>query len=66
MLSYLIQSLSAERAFGLKLSSPVKAQIPQKYATMGTAGDFMIHVRHPLLSNYAPIADVLHRRYILW
>ena len=47
VLSYLIQSLSAERAFGLKLSSPIKAQVPQKYAAMGTAADFMIQVSFP-------------------
>lgn len=45
VLSYLIQSLSAQRAFGAKLSSPIRAQIPQKFSAMGTAGDFMIHVR---------------------
>ncbi|KAI1787945.1 high-temperature-induced dauer-formation protein-domain-containing protein [Ganoderma leucocontextum] len=51
VLSYLIQSLSAERAFGLKLSSPIRAQIPQKFSTMGTAGDFMIHSIYSMVAT---------------
>ncbi|TBU66059.1 high-temperature-induced dauer-formation protein-domain-containing protein [Dichomitus squalens] len=51
VLSYLIQSLSAERAFGQKLSSPVRGQIPQKYSTMGTAGDFMIHSIYSMVAT---------------
>ncbi|KAG2364450.1 high-temperature-induced dauer-formation protein-domain-containing protein [Suillus spraguei] len=45
-LSYIIQTLSAESAFGNKLSSPINIQIPTKWvsqgASHGTAGDFMI------------------------
>lgn len=44
-LSYIIQTLSAEPTFGLKLSSPVKAQLPAKYNVVGTVADFMINVR---------------------
>ena len=44
-ISYIVQSISAERAFGQKLSSPIKAQLPQKWSNLGTAADFMIHVR---------------------
>lgn len=44
-ISYIIQSISAERTFGQKLSSPIKAQLPQKWSNLGTAADFMIHVR---------------------
>lgn len=43
-LSYIIQTLSAEPTFGLKLSGPVKAQLPVKWNSPGTAGDFMINV----------------------
>ncbi|KAH7915968.1 high-temperature-induced dauer-formation protein-domain-containing protein [Hygrophoropsis aurantiaca] len=42
-LSYIIQTLSAEPAFGNKLTSPVKIQIPTKWASSGTAADFMIN-----------------------
>lgn len=45
-LSYIIQTLSAESAFGNKLSSPINIQIPTKWvshgASHGTAGDFII------------------------
>ncbi|KAG2115361.1 high-temperature-induced dauer-formation protein-domain-containing protein [Suillus discolor] len=45
-LSYIIQTLSAESAFGNKLSSPINIQVPTKWvsqgASHGTAGDFMI------------------------
>lgn len=45
-LSYIIQTLSAEPAFGSKLSSQVKIPIPSKWTTPGNAADFMITVRH--------------------
>ncbi|OJA17561.1 hypothetical protein AZE42_09097 [Rhizopogon vesiculosus] len=45
-LSYIIQTLSADPAFGNKLSLPVKIQIPTKWVPQGTlhgtAADFMI------------------------
>lgn len=44
-LSYVIQTLSADAAFGRKLSHPVKAQFPVKYTAGGTAADFMVNVR---------------------
>ena len=43
-ISYIIQSLSAEKAFGAKLASPIKAQLPQKTASPGNAADFLINV----------------------
>lgn len=44
-LSYIIQTLSAERAFAVKLSTPIKVQVPAKWGVPGTAADFMINVR---------------------
>lgn len=44
-LSYIIQTLSADPAFGPKLTKPVKAQLPAKWNAVGTAADFMINVR---------------------
>lgn len=44
MISYVIQGLSAESAFGSKLNSPLKMTLPQKWNNVGTAGDFMIQV----------------------
>lgn len=48
-LSYIIQTLSAETAFGYRLTFPLKAQhIPTKWNVGGTAADFMINVRYVL------------------
>jgi hypothetical protein len=45
-LSYIIQTLSAEHAFGLRLTFPIKsAHIPAKWNVAGAAADFMINVR---------------------
>src|ERR1700722_8101213 len=38
-----MQTLSAESAFGLKLSSPVKVQLPIQWNSAGTAADFLIN-----------------------
>ena len=44
-LSYIIQTLSAEHAFGLRLTFPIKsAHIPAKWNVGGAAADFMINV----------------------
>jgi hypothetical protein len=44
-LSYIIQTLSAEHAFGLRLTFPIKsALIPTKWNVGGAAADFMINV----------------------
>lgn len=44
-LSYIIQTLSAETTFGVKLANPIKAQLPAKWSHTGSAADFMINVR---------------------
>jgi hypothetical protein len=58
-LSYIIQTLSAESAFGNKLSSPINIQIPTKWvsqgASHGTAGDFMITVSEQLTFTFVEI-----------
>jgi hypothetical protein len=44
-LSYIIQTLSAEHAFGLRLTFPIKSgHIPAKWNVGGVAADFMINV----------------------
>jgi len=52
-LSYIIQTLSAEKAFAAKLNTPIKVQVPPKWHVPGTAADFLINVRllefHPNL-----------------
>jgi hypothetical protein len=44
-LSYIVQTLSAEKTFGARLSSPIKGQVPAKYHNGGTMADFLIQVR---------------------
>lgn len=44
-ISYIIQSLSAEAAFGAKLTDPVKVPVPTSWNGIYNAGDFLIHVR---------------------
>lgn len=50
-LSYIIQTLSAERSFGDKLSQPVRIQVPAKWQTVGTTADFMITVGQLLIAS---------------
>ncbi|KAL0947175.1 hypothetical protein HGRIS_013299 [Hohenbuehelia grisea] len=50
-LSYIIQTLSAERAFGLSLSGPLKVPIPVKWHNGGTAGDFLINAVYSIIAT---------------
>ncbi|TFK55288.1 hypothetical protein OE88DRAFT_1675005 [Heliocybe sulcata] len=50
-ISYIVQTLSAEHSFGMKLSSPVKAQLPAKWQPVGTAGDFMINSIYAIVAT---------------
>lgn len=43
-ISYIVQTLSAEPAFGPQLSKPIRAQIPTKWGPVDTTADFIIHV----------------------
>ncbi|KAI0637201.1 high-temperature-induced dauer-formation protein-domain-containing protein [Trametes polyzona] len=65
VLSYMIQSLSAERAFGLKLGSPLRAQIPQKWVTPGTAGDFMVHAIYSMVATTSGSLNSLYPALII-
>ncbi|KAK2460561.1 hypothetical protein APHAL10511_007031 [Amanita phalloides] len=50
-LSYIIQTLSAESSFGVKLASPLKVQPPTKWSTTGTAGDFLINAIYAMVAT---------------
>ncbi|KAN0141309.1 High-temperature-induced dauer-formation domain containing protein [Lactarius tabidus] len=51
-LSYIIQTLSAEHAFGLRLTFPVKsAHIPAKWNVGGAAADFMINAVYLIIAT---------------
>lgn len=68
-LSYIIQTLSAEPAFGRVLSNPIKSQLPAKWHTGGTAGDFIVNVRdlcflvQYFLSDFWLLCCVVDLRY---
>ncbi|EGN94259.1 hypothetical protein SERLA73DRAFT_114402 [Serpula lacrymans var. lacrymans S7.3] len=50
-LSYIVQILSAEPAFGNKLSSPVTVQLPAKWNAPGTAADFMVTAIYSIITT---------------
>ena len=43
-ISYILQTLSAETAFGTKMTIPIRVQSPAKWGSIDSAADFIIHV----------------------
>ncbi|KZT65447.1 hypothetical protein DAEQUDRAFT_752564 [Daedalea quercina L-15889] len=64
-ISYIIQSISAERVFGQKLASPIKAQLPQKWSNLGTAADFMIHAIYNMVATTSGALNSLYPALII-
>ncbi|KZT28593.1 hypothetical protein NEOLEDRAFT_1129424 [Neolentinus lepideus HHB14362 ss-1] len=64
-ISYIVQTLSAERSFGMKLSSPVKAQLPAKWQPVGTAGDFMINSIYAIVATTSGNLNSLYPALII-
>lgn len=54
-LSYIMQSLSAEKRFGQQMQSPMpmRIPIPQKWVAVGTAADFFVSVCVPYPHQYS-------------
>ncbi|KAL1742803.1 high-temperature-induced dauer-formation protein-domain-containing protein [Schizophyllum fasciatum] len=50
-LSYILQTLSAEPAFGARLQAPVRMQLPAKYQVPGNAADFLINAVYSAIST---------------
>lgn len=46
MLSYILQTLSADRAFGVAMNQAIKLNVPAKWAVPGSAADFLIVVSY--------------------
>jgi len=46
LLSYLLQTLSADQAFANALNQSLRLSVPAKWAVQGTLADFMIVVSH--------------------
>ncbi|KAH9842911.1 high-temperature-induced dauer-formation protein-domain-containing protein [Rhodofomes roseus] len=64
-ISYIVQSISAERAFGQKLVSPIKAQLPQKWSNLGTAADVMIHAIYSMVATTSGALNSLYPALII-
>lgn len=50
-LSYIIQALSTDPAFGAKLSNPIKAHIPSKWTFPGNAADFLVNAVYSIVAT---------------
>ncbi|KAF9232146.1 high-temperature-induced dauer-formation protein-domain-containing protein [Melanogaster broomeanus] len=64
-LSYVIQTLSAEPAFGNKLSSSIKVSIPAKWASPGTAADFIITAIYSMIATTSGALNSLYPALII-
>ncbi|KAF4576865.1 hypothetical protein EYR36_000537 [Pleurotus pulmonarius] len=64
-LSYIIQTLSAEPAFGRVLSNPIKSQIPAKWHTGGTAGDFIVNSIYAIIATTSGTLNSIYPALII-
>ncbi|KAJ6623397.1 high-temperature-induced dauer-formation protein-domain-containing protein [Mycena sp. CBHHK59/15] len=64
-LSYIVQTLSAEPAFGMRLTRPVKAQLPAKWNAPGTAADFMINAVYAIVATTSGALNSLYPALVI-
>lgn len=64
-LSYIMQTLSAEPTFGAKLSNPIKAHIPAKWATAGSATDFLVNSIYSIVATTSGALNSLYPALII-
>ncbi|KAJ7632398.1 high-temperature-induced dauer-formation protein-domain-containing protein [Roridomyces roridus] len=64
-ISYIVQTLSAEANFGAKLTKPVKAQLPAKWNSPGTAADFMINAVYAIVATTSGALTSLYPALII-
>ncbi|KAH8108473.1 high-temperature-induced dauer-formation protein-domain-containing protein [Phellopilus nigrolimitatus] len=64
-ISYILQTLSAERAFNDKLVAPIRLQLPAKWACQGTAGDFMINSIYSVVATTSGALNSLYPALII-
>ncbi|KAF8841173.1 hypothetical protein BDN67DRAFT_928885 [Paxillus ammoniavirescens] len=64
-LSYIIQTLSAEPAFGNKLSLSIKVPVPAKWASPGTVADFMITAIYSMIATTSGALNSLYPALII-
>jgi hypothetical protein len=65
--AFLLQTLSAERAFGAALNQPLdsKISLPSKYAIPGTAADFLIQHLYTLIFSTKGALNAIYPAFIL-
>ncbi|TCD66472.1 hypothetical protein EIP91_001352 [Steccherinum ochraceum] len=64
-ISYIVQSLSAEHAFGLKLASPLKVAVPQKRGTAGNGGDFLVNAIYCMIATTSGTLSSLYPAFVI-
>ncbi|KAF9264896.1 hypothetical protein L218DRAFT_925592 [Marasmius fiardii PR-910] len=64
-LSYIMQTLSAEPTFGAKLSNPIKAHIPAKWAVAGSATDFLVNSIYSIVATTSGALSSLYPALII-
>ncbi|KLO07390.1 hypothetical protein SCHPADRAFT_922914 [Schizopora paradoxa] len=64
-ISYIIQSLSSENAFGAKLAFPMKVPLPAKWSVQGNVGDFVINSIYTVISTSSGRLNSLYPSLII-
>ncbi|KAJ3908417.1 high-temperature-induced dauer-formation protein-domain-containing protein [Lentinula edodes] len=64
-LSYIVQTLSAEPAFGQRLTNPIKASLPSKFPASGTAADFLINAIYSIVATTSGQLNSLYPALII-
>ncbi|KAF8803522.1 hypothetical protein BYT27DRAFT_7195356 [Phlegmacium glaucopus] len=64
-ISYIIQTLSAEPAFGSRLNHPIGIQLPTKWGTVDTAAEFMIHAIYAIVATTSGSLSSLYPALII-
>ncbi|KAF5376543.1 hypothetical protein D9757_008307 [Collybiopsis confluens] len=64
-LSYIIQTLSAEPAFGQRLTNPIKVSLPAKFSVSGTAADFLVNTIYSMVATTSGQLNSLYPALII-
>ncbi|KAJ4488228.1 high-temperature-induced dauer-formation protein-domain-containing protein [Lentinula aciculospora] len=64
-LSYIVQTLSAEPAFGQRLSNPIKTSLPSKFPACGTTADFLINAIYSIVATTSGQLNSLYPALII-
>ncbi|KAH6918882.1 high-temperature-induced dauer-formation protein-domain-containing protein [Coprinopsis sp. MPI-PUGE-AT-0042] len=64
-ISYIIQTLSSEQAFGRQLATQMKAAVPTTWSGVHTCGDFLLHAIHAVVSTTTGTLSTLYPALII-